>query len=169
MVWVFVGVAIIVLALAAWAGTGRLGEMPEVVTDRPKGRVPDGPIDAAFLDEARLPTASSGYDRRQVDDFLARVAGGEPLQPVDAEFDVVSRGYDMQVVDELLDRLPPLGRDLADDDFERPAEPVVGAEHAVDDEAEAEAAEADVDPADPDTWPETAPVTTPSQRVADEA
>lgn len=110
--WILaVVVAIVVLGLAAFAGLGRLGQMPpDAVTDRPKGRIPAGPVTAQFLAEARLPTAGTGYDRSQVDHYLARVVDGTAPPAAETVFDVVRGGYDMQVVDEVLLRV----------DYERP-------------------------------------------------
>lgn len=105
MVWGIVVVAVVVLGLGAWAGTGRLGEMPEVVNDRPKGHVPDGPVNDAFLRDLRLPRASSGYDRGQVDAYLRAFVDGEQGEELESVFDIVRGGYDMQVTDEVLDRL----------------------------------------------------------------
>ena len=102
--WIaIVAVAVVVLGLAAVAGMGRLGEMPpEAVIDRPRGRVPDGPVTAEFLAAAVLPTAWSGYRRDQVDAYLAAVADGAAPPASGTLFDVTRRGYDMQVIDELL-------------------------------------------------------------------
>lgn len=104
MVWVIVVVAVVVLGLGAWAGTGRLGEMPEVVNDRPKGHVPEGPVDDDFLRELRLPRASSGYDRGQVDAYLRAFVDGEQGEELEHAFDIVRGGYDMQLTDAVLDR-----------------------------------------------------------------
>ena len=99
---------LVVFGLAAYLGLGKLGEMPQhAVHDRPKGRIPDGPVDEAFLAEARIPVAAHGYDRGQVDGLLRRIADGEGVEPGAVLFDVVRRGYDMQVVDDLLDRPQP--------------------------------------------------------------
>ncbi|MCC2593501.1 hypothetical protein LKO27_08780 [Tessaracoccus sp. OS52] len=106
MVWVIVVLAIVLLSLGAWAGAGRLGEMPPVVNDRPKGRIPDGQVDQRFLDGLVLPRASSGYAPSQVDSFLQGVAEGEHATAADVVFDVVAGGYDMQAVDAVLDRIP---------------------------------------------------------------
>ncbi len=104
MVWAIVVVAIVVLGLAAWAGTGRLGEMPEAVTDRPKAHIPDGPVDEVFLENLSLPTVATGYRRAQVDAFLSsQISDAEPELSV--RFDVTRRGYDMQAVDEVIERL----------------------------------------------------------------
>lgn len=110
--WIaIVVVAVVVLGMAAFAGLGRLGEMPaEAVTDRPKGRIPDGPVTPGFLVEARIPTAWTGYDRGQVDRYLFAVDEGQAPPASETVFDVVRRGYDMQVVDELMLRT----------EFERP-------------------------------------------------
>ena len=144
MVWVTVVVAIAVLGAAAWAGTGRLGEMPEPVDDRPKGHVPEGPVDERFLEEMALPVVGTGYDRGQVDARLASHVAGEVADP-DARFDVVRRGYDMQAVDTILDRLlaPPVGGPAHDRDSAESGPAYVS------DEPETTVAEHDGEPADP--------------------
>ena len=106
MVWGIVVVAVIVLALGAWAGAGRLGEMPEPVNDRPKPHIPDGPVDRAFLDHARVPRVGVGYAPSQVDAYLAGfVAGSLTGEELEQSFDVVPGGYDMQAVDAVLERV----------------------------------------------------------------
>ncbi len=104
MVWAIVVVAIAVLGVAAWAGTGRLGEMPDGVTDRPKAHIPEGHVDQDFLEGMSLPVASTGYRRSQVDEALSSHVSGEPVD-ADQRFDVVRRGYDMQAVDAILARM----------------------------------------------------------------
>lgn len=104
MVWAIVVVAIAVLGVAAWAGTGRLGEMPETVSDRPKAHIPDGPVDASFLTALSIPTVSTGYRTSQVDAHLDAYVAGD-AEPSAARFDVVRRGYDMQAVDAVLERM----------------------------------------------------------------
>ena len=123
--WIaIVAVAIAVLGLAAFAGMGRLGEMPaDAVVDRPRGRVPHGPVTHAFLAEAVLPTAWPGYAREQVDQYLAAVADGAAAPASETLFDVVRRGYDMQVVDELLLRAEyerPLAADASPEELPNP-------------------------------------------------
>lgn len=106
MVWVIVVLALVVLGLGAWAGTGRLGEMPEAVNDRPKGVIPEGWVDEDFLVALELPRASTGYDRTQVDAYLSAFAHRTaPAEALEAAFDVVAGGYDMQAVDAVLDRM----------------------------------------------------------------
>lgn len=106
MVWVIVVVAVLLLALAAWVGTGKLGEMPEVVNDRPKGRIPEGGVDAEFLEGLKLPLASTGYDPAQVDTYLDELVAGTAVPTSEVRFRTVRRGYDMQAVDAVLDRVP---------------------------------------------------------------
>ena len=106
MVWVIVVVAVLLLALAAWVGTGKLGEMPEVVNDRPKGRIPEGGVDAEFLEGLKLPLASTGYDPAQVDTYLDELVAGTAVPTSEVRFTTVRRGYDMQAVDAVLDRVP---------------------------------------------------------------
>ena len=104
MVWAIVVVAIAVLGVAAWAGTGKLGEMPGTVIDRPKAHVPEGPVDEGFVANLSLPTAGTGYQRSQVDALLAAHVSGEDIEP-GTRFDVVRRGYDMQAVDAVIERI----------------------------------------------------------------
>lgn len=121
MVWVLVVVAFVVLGLGAWVGTGRFGEMPEVVNDRPKGRIPQGPVDEQFLETVAFPLASTGYDPAQVDAFLADHAAGRSTPVGETTFDTVRNGYDMQAVDEVLARLPePAGPDVAPESPDSP-------------------------------------------------
>lgn len=104
MVWLVVGCAVAVLATAAYAGMGKLGQMPHTaVNDRPKGYLPEGPITLELLDQLRLPGAWTGYERAAVDAHLRAVARQEG-ELGEASFPVVRGGYDMQAVDELLDR-----------------------------------------------------------------
>lgn len=106
MVWVIVVIAVLVLALAAWVGTGKLGEMPEVVNDRPKGRIPEGEVDAEFLAGLKLPLAPTGYDPAQVDTYLDELVAGTAVPTSEVRFTTVRRGYDMQAVDAVLDHVP---------------------------------------------------------------
>ena len=99
-------VGLVVLGLAAYAALGRLGEMrPDAITDSPKGRVPDGQVDAEFMQGLVIPLRTNGYSPKQVDAFLDEVIAGTAGPAVDARFDVVRRGYDMTVVDDILDRV----------------------------------------------------------------
>lgn len=106
MVWLIVVVAVVVLAVAAWVGTGRLGQMPEAVNDRPKGRIPAGEVDSSFLEGLSIPLAPTGYAPDEVDDYLDKVVAGVAESATEVRFRTVRRGYDMQVVDEILDRVP---------------------------------------------------------------
>ena len=100
-----VAVGLVVLACAAYAGLGHFGEMaPHGVIDRARGIVPDGPVTEEFLKDARLPVASTGYARAQVDEYLAALAVGTAAPAAQTLFPVVRGGYDMQVIDALLDR-----------------------------------------------------------------
>lgn len=120
MVWAIVVVAIGILGVAAWAGTGRLGEMPAAVIDRAKAHLPDGPVDELFLANLSLPTAGTGYRRSQVDTVLAAHVSGADIEP-GTRFDVVRKGYDMQAVDAVIERIsvheyPEVGTITDDED-----------------------------------------------------
>ena len=118
--WVaIVAVGIVVLGLAAYAALGHLGEMPgDPVTDSPRGRVPDGPIDAEFVASAVLPRRLNGYAQGDVDAYLAAVAAGDAGPATDVTFRVAVGGYNMAVVDELIERVArsQLAVEAADED-----------------------------------------------------
>mgnify|MGYP000852156869 FL=1 len=103
MIWVFGVVFMVVLALAAWAGAGRLGEMPEPVDDRPKAFVPDLPFGTDFMERLRLPVVSVGYEKGQVDGFLEETLHRPPQET--PRFDVVVGGYGMQAVDVVITKI----------------------------------------------------------------
>ena len=129
MVWLIVVVAVAVLALAAWAGSGRLGEMPGPVSDRPKGRIPELPFGGQYVAELRLPAAAVGYHRGQVDAFIAAALEEPPREaPV---FDLAAHGYDMAATDCVVDRIRAGVRSLADAPsgapVGEPEQPVAGA------------------------------------------
>lgn len=115
--WVYiVVVAVAVLVMAAFAGAGRFGEMPQrPVNDRPKGRVPAGPVTVELLEDLSIPLVSTGYEPRAVDGYLAEIAEGSAAAVAETRFRVVRWGYDMQIVDALIERPRPL----------RPALPLV--------------------------------------------
>ncbi|MBB1482293.1 hypothetical protein H5392_00265 [Tessaracoccus sp. MC1865] len=122
--WIAISVvALAVLGAAVYAGSGKLGAMPQVaVNDRPKGNVPAGPVTPEFLEVLRVPRAFTGYRPEQVDPYLAGIASGRAAPAGTQSFDVVRRGYDMQVVDDLIERprpsqLPEMADDsVAEDD-----------------------------------------------------
>lgn len=107
MVWLIVVVAMVVMGLAAIAGTGRWGQMPPPVTDRPKPYFPDLPFGEQYLAQLRLPVVLNGYATDQVDGALVASISGEmsPEMLARARFDVVRRGYAMDAVDELIERV----------------------------------------------------------------
>ena len=122
MIWVFAGiVALGVLVAAAFAGLGRFGQMPDApILDRPRGRVPDGPVTDAMLAELTLPKAPTGYDRAAVDEYLREIADGTAIPASEKKFKVVSEGYDMHVVDNILARERYERPTAVDADFTRP-------------------------------------------------
>lgn len=102
MIVLIVLAAFAVMAAAAIAGTGRLGQWQEPVNDSPKGHIPDGDVDDAFIRELVTPGAAFGYDREEVDDLYRAFAEGAQLHA--RRFAVVRRGYDMAFVDEVIRR-----------------------------------------------------------------
>ena len=73
MVWILALIAVVVLGLAALATSGRLGELPPLVDDRPGPELPDGPIRPSDIEDVTFAVVPRGYSMSQVDDLLARV------------------------------------------------------------------------------------------------
>ena len=73
MLWVIGLLAVGVLGVAVIATTGRLGEMPDQVDDRPGPDLPAGPWTGQDLRQARFAVVTRGYSMQQVDALLDRV------------------------------------------------------------------------------------------------
>jgi DivIVA domain-containing protein len=74
MEWFLWTVAVAVLGLAAVAGTGRFGGMPDAGSDVPGPSFPDGTLTGDDLRGARFGITLRGYSVDQVDSLLARLA-----------------------------------------------------------------------------------------------
>ncbi len=74
MEWFLWAVAVAVLGLAAVAGTGRFGGMPDPVSDVPGPALPDGPLSGDDLRKVRFGVSMRGYSPGQVDAVLSRLA-----------------------------------------------------------------------------------------------
>ena len=98
MEWFVGGLVVVVLGLAAVAGSGRFGSMPPPVHDSPVIELPDGDLTGTDLRGVQFAVVPRGYSMAQVDDLLDRLAvqlgdqgaaaGGAPeADPVPAEQD----------------------------------------------------------------------------------
>lgn len=113
MIWFLLLLAVAVIGLAAVASTGRLGQMPPVVDDRPLPHYSGEPLTPQDVDAVRFAVVPRGYSMSQVDDLLddvaARLGGTGASDPAvdlgDVRFTVGYRGYSMSQVDDLLDRI----------------------------------------------------------------
>ncbi len=74
MEWVLWGVVALILAVAAVAGSGRLGSMPDAVRDVPEPQLPPGRLAGDDLRSLPLAIGPRGYSVGQVDALLARLA-----------------------------------------------------------------------------------------------
>lgn len=74
MIWFLVALVVVVLAVAAVAGSGRLGEMPPPVHDAPVLDLPAGELTARDLREVQFALTTRGYSTAQVDELLGRLA-----------------------------------------------------------------------------------------------
>ena len=73
MVWVLAALAVVVIGLAAVAGSGRFGEFPGTTGDRPNLILPERVLTAADVDGVRFAVVSHGYAMDQVDHLLDRL------------------------------------------------------------------------------------------------
>lgn len=74
MEWALWILAVVILGIAAVASSGRLGELPPAVGDRPEPYFPPGPLDADALRSVRFAVVPRGYSMEQVDALLRRLA-----------------------------------------------------------------------------------------------
>lgn len=100
MVYLLIGGALVVFGLAAVAGSGRLGEMPDPVDDRFAGRFPEE-LSPETVTEVRFSRAPIGYERAAVDKALATIFD-DPAPP---SFQIMRGGYQIGQVDWLFDRV----------------------------------------------------------------
>ena len=89
MEWLLWSCAVLVLGLAAVAGSGRLGEMPPPVRDAAVPELPDGALRGHDLRRVQFAVVTRGYSMAQVDELLDRLADQleEPLSAPSAIMD----------------------------------------------------------------------------------
>ncbi len=90
MEWVLAALAVVAIAMAAVASTGRGGAMPDLVDDRDAPDLPTGDITAADLRSVTFAVVPRGYSMAQVDHLMARLAeqlGADEPQPEPFEVD----------------------------------------------------------------------------------
>lgn len=75
MEWVLWIAVVVILGLAAVAGSGRFGSMPDPVRDQPTPTLPEGDLTADDLRHLQFATVVRGYSMTQVDALLDRLAG----------------------------------------------------------------------------------------------
>lgn len=74
MEWFLWSLVIVILGLAAVAGSGRFGSLPDPVRDMPNPELPDGPLSADDLRGVQFAVVARGYSMTQVDALLDRLA-----------------------------------------------------------------------------------------------
>lgn len=74
MEWLLWMVVVVVLGLAAVAGSGRFGSMPDPVYDAPVPQLPDRDLTGDDLRRLQFATVVRGYSMAQVDALLDRLA-----------------------------------------------------------------------------------------------
>ena len=74
MEWFVGGLVVVVLGLAAVAGSGLFGSMPPPVHDSPVIELPDGDLTGTDLRGVQFAVVPRGYSITQVDDLLARLS-----------------------------------------------------------------------------------------------
>jgi DivIVA domain-containing protein len=83
MEWLIACLAVVVIALAAVASSGRLGQLGPTPTDRPEPEWPDHPLQAGDIDGLGFAVVPRGYAMDQVDEFCDRVKAR--LQELEAQ------------------------------------------------------------------------------------
>ena len=73
MAWLLVVVVIIVIGLAVMAGSGKFGQVPPIVDDRPAPDLPEGDLSAESLRSVRFAVVPRGYSMSQVDQLSSTV------------------------------------------------------------------------------------------------
>lgn len=112
MEWILAALAVVAIALAAVASTGRGGGLPDLVDDRPAPELPAGELTAADLQGVSLAVVPRGYSMTQVDQLLDRLSRQLSAgQPADATFVV-----DDVVVQPVPPAREPATADVRDDD-----------------------------------------------------
>lgn len=74
MEWLLWLVVVVILGLAAVAGSGRFGSMPDPVRDVPIPTLPAGDLTGEDLRRLQFATVVRGYSMGQVDALLDRLA-----------------------------------------------------------------------------------------------
>lgn len=74
MEFLIYGVAVLVLLLAAVAGSGRFVGMPDAIVDTPRSPLKPGTIRADDVRRVRFAVVPRGYAIDQVDEYLDRLA-----------------------------------------------------------------------------------------------
>lgn len=73
MVWILCGGIIVIIGLAVLAASGKFGQVPAVVDDRPVPDLPEGDLSADDVRGARFAVVARGYSMRQVDELVDRL------------------------------------------------------------------------------------------------
>jgi hypothetical protein len=95
MTILFVVIAVAVIALAAVAASGKLGQLTDPVVDRQPARIPPVPLAASQLVDLRFATAARGYRMQDVDEAIEALT--ETLRIREAQLSAMSAtsGQDM--------------------------------------------------------------------------
>lgn len=96
MIWFLCVIIVVIVGLAVMAGSGKFGDVPATVDDRPVPDLPEGELSSADIRNAKFAIVPRGYSPAQVDALLSRLASqmnadsameqtGDPDSRVDAE------------------------------------------------------------------------------------
>ncbi|MDO4411540.1 DivIVA domain-containing protein [Cutibacterium sp.] len=91
MVWVLCGLVIVIIGLAVLAASGKFGQVPAVVDDRPAPDLPEGDLSADDLRSVRFPVVARGYSMSEVDDLLDRLQA--QLEAAEKKDSMTSEGH----------------------------------------------------------------------------
>ncbi len=94
MEWLIAALAVVAIAMAAVASTGRGGGMPDLVDDRVAPSLPAGELTAADLVDVEFAVVPRGYSMTQVDALLARLVaqlGGVAPEAAPLDVDLLGK------------------------------------------------------------------------------
>jgi len=81
MIWFLCVIVVVIMGLAVMAGSGKFGDVPATVDDRPVPDLPEGEISPADIRNAKFATVRRGYSPAQVDALLDRLASQMSADP----------------------------------------------------------------------------------------
>jgi len=81
VIWFLCVIIVAIVGLAVMAGSGKFGDVPATVDDRPVPDLPEGELSSADIRNAKFAIVPRGYSPAQVDALLSRLASQMSADP----------------------------------------------------------------------------------------